>query len=87
MNEHYKLEITYYNFIRFLIITFLYTQIVYLTFDDALTTLAEQNYYQGLFDGTFTNPDGCAIRATHFISARSNNYAMVRKRLNKYRLV
>jgi len=60
---------------------------VYLTFDDALTTLAEQNYYQGLFDGTFTNPDGCPIRATHFISARSNNYAMVRKRLEKYILV
>ena len=60
---------------------------MYLTFDDALTTLAEQNYYQGLFDGTFTNPDGCAIRATHFISARSNNYAMVRKKLNRYVLV
>ena len=80
MNEHYKLEITYHNFITFLIITFFYTQIVYLTFDDALTTLAEQSYYQALFDGTYTNPDGCPIRATHFISARSNNYAMVRKK-------
>ena len=54
-------------------------QIVYLTFDDAFTALAEESYYRELFNGTYTNPDGCAIRATHFISARDNNYALVNK--------
>ena len=50
---------------------------MYLTFDDALTALAEENYHQGIFNGTFTNPDGCAIRGTHFISARANDYSLV----------
>ena len=52
---------------------------MYLTFDDAFTALAEESYYRELFNGTYTNPDGCAIRATHFISARDNNYALVNK--------
>ena len=43
-------------------------QIVYLTFDDGFTAQAEEQFYRGLFDGTYTNPNGCAIRATHFIS-------------------
>merc|ERR1719402_1771155 len=43
-------------------------QIVYLTFDDAFTAQAESQFYRGLFNGTFKNPNGCAIRATHFIS-------------------
>ena len=43
-------------------------QIVYLTFDDAFTAQAEEQFYRSLFDGTFTNPNGCAIRATHFIT-------------------
>ena len=53
-------------------------QIVYLTFDDAFTALAEEKYYRGLFNGTFKNPDGCNIRATHFVSARSDDYSLVR---------
>jgi len=52
-------------------------QIVYLTFDDAFTALSESTYYRELFNGTFVNPDGCAIRATHFVSARSNDYSLV----------
>lgn len=61
----------------------IFFKIVYLSFDDAFTALAEQNYYRELFNGTFTNPDGCAIRATHYISARSNNYALVKITMQK----
>ena len=43
-------------------------QIVYLTYDDAFTAQAEEQFYRSLFDGTFKNPNGCAIRATHFIT-------------------
>ena len=42
-----------------------------------MTALADDLYYKGLFDGSLTNPDGCAIRATHFVSARSNDYTLV----------
>ena len=55
---------------------------MYLTFDDALTALAEENYHKGIFNGTFTNPDGCAIRGTHFISARANDYSLVSKKIH-----
>ena len=41
-----------------------------------MTALADDLYYKGLFDGSLTNPDGCAIRATHFVSARSNDYTL-----------
>ena len=58
---------------------FCFYQIVYITFDDAMTALADDLYYKGLFDGSLTNPDGCAIRATHFVSARSNDYTLVSK--------
>ena len=44
-----------------------------------MTALADDLYYKGLFDGSLTNPDGCAIRATHFVSARSNDYTLVSK--------
>ena len=59
----------------------LFFQIVYLTFDDALTALAEELYHRGIFNGTYKNPDGCAIRGTHFISARANDYSLVSKQL------
>ena len=52
-------------------------QLVYVTFDDAFTALAEQTYYRPLFDGSLKNPDGCPIRATHFLSARSMDYSLV----------
>ena len=43
-------------------------QIVYITFDDAFTAQAESQFYRSLFDGTFKNPNGCDIRATHFVT-------------------
>jgi len=52
-------------------------QIVYLTFDDAFTAQAESQFYRSLFNGTFTNPNGCAIRATHFITQSYTDYELV----------
>ena len=43
-------------------------QIVYLTFDDAFTAQAEDQFYRLLFNGTYKNPNGCNIRATHFLT-------------------
>ena len=41
-------------------------QIVYLTFDDALSNLASTQFYEALFgtptNHTYSNPNGCAIR-------------------------
>jgi hypothetical protein len=54
-------------------------QIVYLTFDDAFTKLAMDNYYSQLFEGQFKNPNGCAIRATHFLTHQSTDYSLVNK--------
>merc|ERR1712051_316142 len=46
-------------------------QIVYLTFDDALSNLASTQFYEELFgtptNHTYSNPNGCALRATHFM--------------------
>merc|ERR1711976_713859 len=52
-------------------------QIVYLTFDDGFTAIAEEKYYRGLFNGTFTNPNGCPIRATHFLTQTATDYSLV----------
>jgi len=52
-------------------------QIVYLTFDDAFTELAENLFYSGLFNGQFKNPNGCPIRATHFLSHMYTDYELV----------
>jgi len=54
-------------------------QIVYLTYDDAFTALAEKMFYHELYTGALTNPDGCPIRATHFLTARSMDYSLVNK--------
>merc|ERR1719242_295322 len=43
-------------------------QIVYLTFDDGFTALAEEQFYRPLFDGTYKNPNNCSIRATHLVA-------------------
>jgi len=56
-----------------------YPQIVYLTYDDAFSALAEKDFYRGLYDGTFKNPDGSAIRATHFLCASYTDYKLVNK--------
>jgi len=56
-------------------------QIVYLTFDDALTDLATREYYNELFgtptDHKHSNPNGCALRATHFITHSYTDYSLV----------
>ena len=54
-------------------------QIVYLTYDDALTGLAEEQFYRQLFNGTFTNPNECAIRATHYITQSYTDYSLVNR--------
>merc|ERR1712236_80162 len=58
-------------------------QIVYLTFDDAFTAQAESQFYRSLFNGTFTNPNGCAIRATHFITQSYTDYELVNRYWHK----
>jgi len=52
-------------------------QIVYLTYDDAFSEYAEENFYRSLYDGTLKNPDGNAIRATHFLTASYTDYPLV----------
>merc|ERR1712243_523946 len=59
-------------------------QIVYLTFDDALTKTASDQFYEKLFgksatDFPFSNPNGCAIRATHFVTHSYTDYSLVNK--------
>jgi len=53
--------------------------IVYLTFDDAFTAIAEQEFYSNLFDGSYTNPNDCAIRATHFLTQSYTDYSLVNR--------
>merc|ERR1712172_320762 len=56
-------------------------QIVYLTFDDALSNLASTQFYEELFgtptNHTYSNPNGCALRATHFITHSYTDYKSV----------
>lgn len=54
-------------------------QIVYLTYDDAFSAAAETDFYKTLFDGTYTNPDGCPIRATHYLTAQYTDFTLVNK--------
>jgi len=54
-------------------------QIVYLTFDDAFTAIAEELFYRDLFDGSVTNPNGCAIKATHFMTHAYTDYSLANK--------
>merc|ERR1719431_2354003 len=57
--------------------------IVYLTFDDAFTALAEEQFYRTMFDGTYKNPNECAIRATHFITQSYTDYSLVNRYWHK----
>ena len=54
-------------------------QIVYLTFDDAFTATAERDFYQEMFDGSYKNPNGCVIRATHFVAHQGTDYSLVNR--------
>jgi hypothetical protein len=47
------------------------------TFDDGFTKLAMDNYYSKIFDGQYKNPNGCPIRATHFLTHQSTDYSLV----------
>jgi len=58
-------------------------QIVYLTFDDAFTAIAEEDFYRVLFNGTYKNPNGCDIRATHFITQSYTDYELVNRYWHK----
>lgn len=59
-------------------------QIVYLTFDDAMTQEFDDLYFSELFmpdannNYLFKNPNGCPVRATFFVTSKSNNYQVVR---------
>ena len=58
-------------------------QIVYLTFDDAMTKLFDDYYYTELFmpdangNYKYTNPNGCPIKATFFLNGKDNDYQTV----------
>merc|ERR1712086_24434 len=60
-------------------------QIVYLTFDDAMTKEFDDGFYTELFlpDQTgeykFKNPNGCPIRSTFFVTAKSNEFDVTHK--------
>jgi len=58
-------------------------QLVFLTFDDALSKLAADDFYEELFGtptgGKHKNPNGCGIRATHFITHSYTDYSLVNK--------
>jgi len=60
-------------------------QIVYLTFDDAMTREFDNNFYTELFlpDQTgeykFKNPNGCPIRTTFFVAGKSNEFDVTHK--------
>jgi len=48
-----------------------------MSFDDGLINLAHETYYKKLFGGDYLNPNGCPIRATHFITHLSTDYTLV----------
>merc|ERR1712112_506632 len=59
-------------------------QIVYLTFDDALSAAASEKFYEEIFGTSatqhpYSNPNGCAIRATHFVTHSYTDYSLVNK--------
>ena len=67
-------------------------QIVYLTFDEAMTQLFDQDYYTELFmadvngDYKYANPNGCPIRATFFVTALSNDFHVVITKKNNHKI-
>lgn len=58
-------------------------QIVYLTFDDALSSQASSLFYDELFgtptEPAYTNPNGCGIRATHYVTHSYTDYSLVNR--------
>merc|ERR1712212_667515 len=58
-------------------------QIVYLTFDDALTAQASSQFYDELFgrptEHNNSNPNSCALRATHYVTHQYTDYSLVNR--------
>ena len=58
-------------------------QIVYLTFDDAMTKQFDDQFYNELFmpdasgNYKYTNPNGCPIKATFFVNGKNNDFPTV----------
>ncbi|KAG1656917.1 hypothetical protein GQR58_023695 [Nymphon striatum] len=57
-------------------------QIIVLTFDDAVN-FQNWNLYKEIFDANRTNPNGCPIRGTFFLSHEYTNYQYTQKLWNK----
>ncbi|OWF54209.1 uncharacterized protein LOC110445427 [Mizuhopecten yessoensis] len=53
-------------------------QMVFFTFDDAITPTVA-NFYRELFDSNRTNPNGCPIKMTLFVSHANTVYSLVRE--------
>ncbi|XP_033749592.1 LOW QUALITY PROTEIN: uncharacterized protein LOC117334215 [Pecten maximus] len=51
-------------------------QMVFFTFDDAITPYVA-NFYRELFDSNRTNPNGCPIKMTLFVSHANTVYSLV----------
>jgi len=60
-------------------------QIIYLTFDDGMTKEFDDNFYTELFmpdelgNYKYNNPNGCPIKATFFVTHKSNDYRVTHK--------
>lgn len=57
-------------------------QMIVLTFDDAINDDNWELYSKSLFKESWTNPNGCPIRATYFVSHQYNNYQFTQKLWN-----
>ena len=53
---------------------------VTLTFDDAVN-VGNHDIFEEIFDKNRTNPNGCSIKGTFFVSHRYSNYSMVQVKL------
>lgn len=56
---------------------------ILLTFDDAINFENWEMYTQKLFTADRTNPNGCPISATFYVSHQYTNYQQVQKMWNK----
>lgn len=57
-------------------------QMIVLTFDDAINYDNWELYTKHIFKTNRTNPNGCPIRSTFFVSHQYNNYQQTQKMWN-----
>ncbi|KAK9882990.1 hypothetical protein WA026_001205 [Henosepilachna vigintioctopunctata] len=57
-------------------------QMIVVTFDDAVNSENWDIYTRELFTSDRTNPNGCPLKATFFVSHQYNNYQMIQKLWN-----